>query len=71
MYHHVKNGGELGMKSKTIGVTTPLFFEDKLLIVFSKEWIGKFDGIPQFVISIDKKKRLCLTSIKEVKDVVE
>jgi len=54
-----------------LGITAPLFFDNKLLIVFSKDWIEKFDGIPQFVISIDNKKRLCLTSIKEIKDVVE
>ena len=59
------------MKSKYIGITTPVFFEDKLLIVFSKDWIQKFDGIPEFRVSIDKKRRLCITSIKGVKDVVE
>lgn len=48
--------------------TTPLLFENKLFISFSKDWIEKFDSIPQFEISIDEKKRLCLKSIEEIKD---
>jgi hypothetical protein len=51
-----------------LGTTTPLLFENKLFISFSKDWIEKFDSIPQFEISIDEKKRLCLKSIEEIKD---
>ena len=57
------------MQSKHIGIVTPLLFEDKLLISFSKDWIQKFDGIPQFVVAIDKGI-LCITSLQEIKDVV-
>lgn len=68
MVVRTRSGGQVMIN---LGITTPLLFENKLLIIFSKDWIEQFDSIPQFVISIDNKKRLCITSIKGVKDVVE
>ena len=54
-----------------MGITIPLLFENYLIISLSKDWINQFSSVPQFRVSIDKKRRLCITSIKEVKDVVE
>lgn len=54
-----------------IGITIPLLFENYLIISLSKDWINQFSSVPQFRVSIDKKRRLCITSIKGVKDVVE
>lgn len=59
------------MKNKHIGIVTPLLFEDKLLISLSKDWINSFSGVPEFIVTIDNKRRLCITSLQEIKDVVE
>ena len=48
------------MKQKTIGAITPYFFEDKLIISLSKEWIELFQDIPKFNVIIDAKNRLVL-----------
>ena len=48
------------MKQKTIGVITPYFFEDKLIISLSKEWVELFQEIPKFNIIIDNRNRLVL-----------
>lgn len=45
---------------RTIGEVSPLFFEDKLIISLSKEWIKLFHEIPKFKILIDNKNRLIL-----------
>ena len=50
---------------------TPLLFENYLIVTLSKDWINKFSGIPEFRVSIDKERRLCITSLQEIKDVVE
>ena len=54
-----------------IEIITPLLFENYLIVSLSKDWINQFSSVPQFRVSIDKKRRLCITSIKGVKDVVE
>lgn len=43
-----------------LGEITPHFFEDKLIISLSKEWINLFNEIPKFKITLDKKNRLVL-----------
>lgn len=58
------------MKSKHIRIVTPLLFDDKLLISLSKDWINSFERIPEFIVTIDNKRRLSITSLQEVKDVV-
>ena len=54
-----------------LGSITPTFFENYLIFSLSKDWINKFSGIPEFVVFIDNKRRLCITSIQEIKDDVE
>jgi len=54
-----------------LGSITPTFFENYLILSLSKDWINKFSGIPEFVVIIDNKRRLCIASIQEIKDDVE
>ena len=50
------------MKEQKLNSVKAHFFEDHLIISLDKKWIEKFDGIPTFTTSIDKKNRLCLCS---------
>lgn len=45
-----------------LGEITPYFFEGKLIISLSKEWIESFGNIPKFEVKIDKNKKLVLQS---------
>lgn len=52
--------GILGEQNMNLGEITPYFFEGKLIISLSKEWMGLFKGIPKFKITLDKKNRLVI-----------
>lgn len=67
MFLLVMDGGEKEMKSKQIGIVTPLLFEDNLLITLSKDWIGVFEKLPTFKVQVDSNKRLNLTSQDQIK----
>lgn len=55
----------------SLGTITPMNFEGYLVFGLSKEWVNGFSGIPEFVVIIDSKGRLCITSIQEIKDDVK
>lgn len=45
-----------------LGTISPYFFEDKLIISLSKEWINLFNEIPKFKVFLDGKNQLILQS---------
>ena len=58
MFLLVMNGGGKEMKNKQIGTIAPFFFEDKLLIALSKDWVDVFKKLPSFEVTIDNRNRL-------------
>lgn len=54
---------------KTLESVIPHFFEDRLIISLSKEWVDIFGKIPEFKVFIDSKNRLTLQS-KEIQKTV-
>lgn len=59
------DGGRIDLIN--LGTITPLFFEEGLIIALAKEWIDQFSSIPRFNVNIDKKGRLCITSMEGLK----
>jgi hypothetical protein len=49
-----------------LGITTPLLFEENLIISFAKDWINQFSEIPKFNVMINNNGKLCLTSIDSI-----
>ena len=45
-----------------LGEISPYFFENKLIISLSKDWVGLFKEKPKFKVTLDKKNRLVLQS---------
>ncbi len=45
-----------------LGEISPYFFENKLIISLSKEWIEYFGKIPDFEVILEKNGRLLLRS---------
>lgn len=43
-----------------LGTISPYFFEDRLIISLSKEWMKLFNGIPKFKVLLDSKNQLVL-----------
>lgn len=52
------------MRQQILQKISPILFEDKLLISFSKEWLKIFGKIPDFDVIIDKDNRLHLVGPK-------
>ena len=52
------------MKKQKIGSVSPHFFEDVMIISFSKKWLNHFDVIPTFDVTIDQSDRVHLISPK-------
>ena len=67
MFLLVMNGGGKEMMNKQIGTIAPFFFEDRLLIALSKDWINVFEKLPNFEIKIDSSNRLNITSKDRIK----
>jgi len=49
---------------KHLGVITPHFFDDHLIIALSRQWVNLYGKIPRFEAIIDKENRLCLIGPK-------
>jgi len=52
------------MKEQKLGIVSPHFFEDFLILSLSKHWINYHGQIPCFDIVINKEGRLCLIGPK-------
>ena len=46
---------------------TPYLFEGYLIISLHTDWIKTFDGIPDFIVNIEKGQKLHIISDKKVK----
>jgi hypothetical protein len=57
------------MEPKKLGEISPYFFEDKLLISLSKDWVSYFGKIPEFEVILDKTGHLVLRTKDELKEV--
>ena len=45
-----------------LGTISPYFFEDKLIISLSREWMKLFNEMPKFKVFLDRKNQLVLQS---------
>ncbi len=41
---------------------SPYFFENKLIISLSRDWLRLFKEVPKFKVTLDKRNRLVLQS---------
>jgi len=47
---------------KKIDSVRSFSFEDSILVSLTKDWINHFNGIPEFEVFLDNKRRLHLVS---------
>ena len=66
MQNVVINGGKTNLIK--LGTIIPMNFEGYLIFSLSKEWINKFQGIPKFIVCINKHGKLCITSHDKLKN---